>query len=64
MKDTNMSKNEGKDSLSHKAGDKLERIGEKVSNGGMNKIGNAISNAGDKLEHMNDKKDKTMPFKK
>jgi hypothetical protein len=65
MKDSNMTpKAESKDSLSHKAGDKLERVGEKVSNAGFDKAGNAISNAGDKLEHMNDKKDSSMPMKK
>ena len=52
-----------KDSLSHKAGDALERAGEKISNAGHTKIGNAVSNAGDKLEHMNDNKDKTAGMK-
>lgn len=48
-----------KDSLSHKAGDKLERLGEKISDSGAKKIGNAIHDAGDKLEHRNDKVKKT-----
>jgi hypothetical protein len=46
-----------KESLSKKAGDKLERVGEKISHAGAQKIGEAVSKAGDKLEHMNDKKD-------
>ncbi len=45
-----------KDSLSKKAGDKIERVGEKISNAGAKKLGDAIYNAGDKLEHMNDDK--------
>lgn len=40
-----------KDSLRHKAGDKLERLGEKVSKAGLPKTGKAIYNAGNKLEH-------------
>jgi hypothetical protein len=44
------------DSVSHKVGDSLERLGEKVIKGGAQKIGKAIYNAGDKIEHMNDKK--------
>lgn len=51
-----------KDSLSHKAGDKLERLGEKISDSGAKKIGNAIHDAGDKLEHRNDKVKKTKQF--
>lgn len=53
-----------KDSLSHKAGDALERAGEKVSNSGAPKIGKKISEAGDKLEHSQDKKTPGAPFKK
>jgi hypothetical protein len=44
------------DSLTQKAGDVLERLGEKVIKAGAPKIGKAIYNAGDKLEHMNDDK--------
>ena len=47
-----------KESLSKKAGDKLERVGEKISNAGAHKIGEAVYKAGDKLEHMNDDKRK------
>lgn len=45
-----------KEPLTKKAGDKIERLGEKVSNAGAQKIGNAISRAGDKLEHSQDDK--------
>lgn len=46
------------DSLSHKVGDSIERLGEKVMKAGAEKLGKAIYNAGDKIEHMNDGKDK------
>lgn len=45
-----------KESISHKAGDMLERAGEKIKNAGAESIGNAVYKAGNKLEHMNDKK--------
>ncbi|MGE3260142.1 MAG: hypothetical protein AB7K68_00025 [Bacteriovoracia bacterium] len=40
-----------KETLRHKAGDKIERLGEKMSNAGLPKTGKAIYNAGNKLEH-------------
>jgi len=46
------------ESLSHKVGDSIERLGEKVIKAGAEKLGKAIYNAGDKIEHMNDGKDK------
>jgi hypothetical protein len=45
-----------KESWTKKAGDKLERAGEKLSKKGAVKIGNAVSRAGDKLEHSQDTK--------
>lgn len=45
-----------KDSFVQKAGDAVERLGEKVSNAGAKKVGDAISRAGDKLEHSQDDK--------
>lgn len=45
-----------KSSLSQKAGDQIERLGEKISNAGAEKIGKVVHDAGDKIEHMNDKK--------
>ncbi len=45
-----------KDSVSHKAGDMLERAGEKLKDIGADKAGNAVYRAGNKLEHSQDKK--------
>lgn len=50
------SKKPSNDSVSHKVGDSIERIGEKVIKAGAEKLGRAIYNAGDKIEHMNDNK--------
>ena len=47
-----------KEPLTKKAGDKIEHLGQKISNAGAHKIGNAVSNAGDKLEHSQDPKRK------
>ncbi|MES2770352.1 MAG: hypothetical protein V4596_14510 [Bdellovibrionota bacterium] len=44
------------DSISHKVGDSIERLGEKVIKAGAEKLGKAIYNAGDKIEHMKDNK--------
>lgn len=43
------------ESLSHKAGDAIERVGEKLKDVGAEKLGNAVYKAGNKLEH-SDKK--------
>ncbi|OYZ23692.1 MAG: hypothetical protein B7Y39_03655 [Bdellovibrio sp. 28-41-41] len=48
-----------KESMSHKAGDMLERAGEKIKNAGAEKIGNAIYKAGNKLEHRDEKNKKS-----
>ncbi|GEM_PF-2774893 len=48
-----------KESVSHKAGDMLERAGEKIKNAGADTVGNAIYKAGNKLEHMDDKNKKS-----
>jgi hypothetical protein len=45
-----------KESISHKVGDSIERTGRKISNAGAEKIGSAVYKAGNKIEHMNDKK--------
>lgn len=42
--------------LSKKVGDKLERVGQKISNSGAPKIGSFVSRMGDKLEHASDHK--------
>ena len=51
--------NARKETIAHKVGDKIERVGEKISNAGATRLGNAVRNAGDKLEHSQDDK----PFK-
>lgn len=40
-----------KDTFTKKAGDKIERMGEKLVNSGMPKTGKAIYDAGNKIEH-------------
>ena len=45
-----------KDSMSHKAGEMLERAGEKLKGVGADKLGNAVYKAGNKLEHSKDNK--------
>lgn len=45
-----------KQPLSKRVGDKIERVGEKISNAGAVKIGTAVRNAGDKIEHSSDHK--------
>lgn len=42
--------------LSKKLGDKIEDVGQKISNAGAEKIGSFVSRAGDKLEHASDPK--------
>ena len=44
-----------KESTSHKLGDKIEKVGQRVSEKAP-KTGRAIYDAGDKIEHLNDKK--------
>lgn len=57
-KNTNNPNSKKDNSISHKVGDTLERLGEKVIKAGAPKLGKVIYNAGDKLEHMNDKKNR------
>ncbi len=45
-----------KQPFTKKAGDAIERLGDKVSDAGAQKLGNSISRAGDKLEHSQDNK--------
>lgn len=52
-KDLNKSNKEG---WAHKAGDAVERVGQKISNAGATKTGKAIYDAGNKLEHSRDDK--------
>ncbi|MBL7544558.1 MAG: hypothetical protein JNL11_12140 [Bdellovibrionaceae bacterium] len=52
----NSSRVSEKESLSHKAGDKLERAGEKLRKAGAESLGEAVYKAGNKLEHWQDRK--------
>ena len=42
--------------VSHKVGDTIEKVGQKISDAGANRVGNAIYNSGDKIEHSSDNK--------
>lgn len=44
------------ESLLHKAGDAIERVGEKLKDMGAEKLGQAVYRAGNKLEHSDDAK--------
>ncbi len=44
------------DSLSHKAGDAIDRVGEKLKDMGAEKLGQAVYKAGNKLEHSSEDK--------
>ena len=55
MKQQNAS-NVSKEPFSKKAGNKIERLGDKISNAGADKIGEVVHKAGDKLEHSQDDK--------
>ncbi|WP_374074474.1 hypothetical protein [Bdellovibrio bacteriovorus] len=44
-----------KESVSHKLGDKIEKVGRKISDKAP-KTGKVIHDLGDKIEHMSDKK--------
>lgn len=50
-----MENNNPKESFSKKTGDKIERMGQKIANAGATKIGKVVYDAGNKIEHMNDK---------
>ena len=55
MKQQNAS-NVSKEPFAKKAGNKIERLGDKISNAGADKIGEVVHKAGDKLEHSQDDK--------
>jgi predicted small secreted protein len=44
------------ESVSHKIGDAIERLGHKISDAGAKGIGQAISSVGNKIEHAGDDK--------
>jgi hypothetical protein len=43
-----------KSDFTRKLGDAIEKIGERLTKLGAAKLGNAVYNAGDRLEHKND----------
>jgi len=54
--DSNVSTSSEKEGWKKKAGDSIERLGEKISRAGAEKIGKTVYDAGNKLEHADDKK--------
>lgn len=42
------------ESIKHKLGDAIERVGEKLSDMGASKLGKSVYSAGNKLEHSED----------
>tara|TARA_B110001454_G_scaffold219197_1_gene251428 strand:+ start:19452 stop:19646 length:195 start_codon:yes stop_codon:yes gene_type:complete len=58
-KNQNFPQKPNKESLSQKAGDMVERAGEKIKNAGAEKLGSAVYKAGNKLEHMDEKNKKS-----
>ena len=61
-----MKSNQPNAPLSKKVGNKIEDVGQKISNAGAGKIGAFVSRVGDKLEHSSDPKPEleTDTFKK
>lgn len=56
-----------KETFAHKVGDSIEQLGEKITEKGFPKAGEAIGRVGDKIEHLQDKKadkDMSSPAKK
>lgn len=47
-----------KTTTTHKVGDAIERVGEKVKDMGAEKLGQKIYNTGNKIEHSKDQKNK------
>jgi hypothetical protein len=54
-----MSKFSKDQSVKHKIGDAIEKVGEKLTDLGASKIGKSVYNAGNKLEHSDDVADKS-----
>ena len=44
------------ESLKHKTGDAIERVGEKLKDMGAKKLGQKVYNAGNKLEHSEERR--------
>ena len=54
----NATQKSNKESLAHKVGDAIERVGEKLKDMGATKAGQAVYRAGNKIEHSRDNKKK------
>ena len=52
MEDNKYGKKE--ETVKHKLGDAIERVGEKLTDMGASKIGKAVYNSGNKIEHSDD----------
>ncbi len=50
---------QNKESMSHRLGDSIERVGQKISDKGAPRVGEAVRKVGDKVEHLRDKKPMT-----
>lgn len=46
----------GRESLSHRIGDMIERIGERIQRSGSTKLGRRIYEFGNRLEHRDERK--------
>lgn len=44
-----------KETMTHKLGDKVERLGEKLREKGATKLGNSVYRMGNKIEHSGEK---------
>ncbi len=53
---------QNKKSMSHRLGDSIERVGQKITDKGAPRVGEAVRKVGDKVEHLSDKK--PLPEKK
>lgn len=56
MKSKVSSSKSSKGGLAKKVGDKIERVGERLTKAGASKLGRSVYKAGDKIEHLADKK--------
>ena len=56
MENPNFNKNSKKDSFTRKLGDKVERVGEKISEKGAPGLGKSVRDLGDRIEHSRDNK--------
>lgn len=48
-----------KESMSHRLGGSIEKVGQKISDKGAPRFGEAVRKVGDKVEHLSDRKPRT-----